>query len=417
MSARRGCQTRATPSSWRTIPIAKIQNVHRRRGPLERLLRVTTLRIETAGGGEGDARLEVVSLRAADGLQTAILERRRRDQVEEAEPPWDLVRASPPAEILLAGATGSRLGVLVAGLFGAVELADDLGIVSRLPGKEAVSTWASSENGLLMGIVVATGIALLAWLVSIGFAFLTWFGFTLRRAGGDLRAQHGLLTREDVAIPLGRVQVLRLEANPLRRLLERTVVRAETAGSAKEHEGAGTTMLGPLLPVLEAPAFVRVVFPDFDLATLRLQRMHPLARRRGFVRALLGLAPLGAFVVSWLSVPPLFVLPLGGAVALGLAFARYRALGYAIEGRFLVARAGVWTRRLWVAPLSKVQEVFLRQSPMQRWLGLASLEVGTAGGGAFGSLRLIDLAAATARELRDRLSAAAAASGDARAGV
>jgi putative membrane protein len=87
---------------------------------------------------------------------------------------------------------------------------------------------------------------------------------------------------------------------------------------------------------------------------------------------------------------------------------RYRALGYALAGPFLVARAGIWPRRLWVVPLLKIQSVAVERSPFQRWLGLATLAVDTAGTGPLRRAAVVDLAVEDARPLLETLSRAAA---------
>ncbi len=58
-----------------------------------------------------------------------------------------------------------------------------------------------------------------------------------------------------------------------------------------------------------------------------------------------------------------------------------------------------------MVPLAKIQASFVRQSPLQRWLGLASFEVLTAGS-AFGrSVSVQDLGLDVARDLQESASA------------
>jgi putative membrane protein len=317
------------------------------------------------------------------------------------------VRASTIEELLLAGATENRVGAIMAGILGIVELFDQLGAAVRGPFRQVLEPVFG--RGALTAVVMVTlsAVALLAagGLVSVLVTLVNFHGFTLRRLGGELRRRHGLLTQFEAALPIPRIQVLRLEANPLRRFMGYLGVRAETAGSAKDQEAGGATTLCPLLRRAEAGPFCRVVFPDLDLEGTALRPVHPLAFRRGFVRfLLLSLAGVAAAVPA-LGPRALWALAAAVPAAAVLARLRYRALGFASPGRFLLARAGVWTRRLWVVPREKVQSAALSQGPIQRWLRLATLSVDTAGAGPLRQARIIDLPVEEARALLDGLAA------------
>lgn len=59
----------------------------------------------------------------------------------------------------------------------------------------------------------------------------------------------------------------------------------------------------------------------------------------------------------------------------------FRSRWYILTDRSLRLREGVWTVREMTISLSNVQNVALRQGPFQRLLGIADVEVHTAGGG------------------------------------
>jgi putative membrane protein len=64
------------------------------------------------------------------------------------------------------------------------------------------------------------------------------------------------------------------------------------------------------------------------------------------------------------------------------AAARYAFFRYALHPDELVLRSGVLSRRHRVIPLSRVQNVDVRQGPLQRVFSVAELRVETAGTGA-----------------------------------
>jgi putative membrane protein len=110
----------------------------------------------------------------------------------------------------------------------------------------------------------------------------------------------------------------------------------------------------------------------------------PAARRRRFTRALLTVLILIAAVgvAVWFGAPPWLLLPACGSVpvAILLAADRYRSLGHAVAGRFLVTRAGSLARRRDMLECDGVIGWNLSQTFFQRRAGLATLTATTAAG-------------------------------------
>ncbi|MFP4624051.1 MAG: PH domain-containing protein [Gemmatimonadota bacterium] len=104
------------------------------------------------------------------------------------------------------------------------------------------------------------------------------------------------------------------------------------------------------------------------------------------------------------------------AVAFGVATAvipslRYRSWGFALGDEHVYLRHGILFRTTSIVPYARIQHVDTRHGPIDRWLGLASLVVFTAGTrGAM--LTIPALAGEEAEEMRDRLAALSGA-GDA----
>lgn len=395
----------------RTIPVDRIQNLHLKSGVIHRVFGVVDVRVETAGTGEAEAQLSVIKAPRAETFRREVLGSRREPGTTVEEDRGKLIRRSRLSELLLAGATENRVLVLVAALWGLFELGQDTGldvegiiaaIGDRLPGGAAAVVAVVVLGILFLG---------LGWIASILWTVVTYYGFTLRRRGGDLRKTHGLLTRFESTIPVARIQTVRLQASFPRRLLNVLQVLAATAGSkADDHQG-GTAVIAPLIPRVEANGFCRAVYPDLRLEDAQLDRVHPRARRRGFIRLLIPGAVVATVFILRGSTWPWFALALWTVFSWVLARARYAILGYGVADRFLLTRAGVWTRKLWIVPQEKVQAVRVEQSPLQRILGLATLHVSTAGGGSLSRLNIVDMGAPEAASMFESLSRAAACCG------
>jgi putative membrane protein len=408
----------------RTIPLDRIQNVHLKSGLLHRLFRVAEVRVETAGSEAAEASLSVLGREHAAQVRQRLLERSPKalppgadNAPEEATSAGDegqVIRRLRLGDLLLAGATENRIGVLFLAMIGLLEILGDVGIdeeamideVGRaIPG---LSSGVEDVIAVGLGIAAAVGLFVLGWVASILWTVVTYFRFTLGRAGDDLTKSHGLLTRFESVIPVPRIQVLRVEASWPRRKLGVLGVKVSTAGSAGDEHQGGTSFLCPILPATEAAGFCEGILPGSRIDALDLSGVPLRARRRSFVR-LVAPAMIAVGVIA-LGGAPAFAwgLALWVPLAWFLAWARHRALGYGLAGRYLLARAGVWTRKLWIVPREKIQGVAVRQSPLQRWLGLATLSLSTAGSGSVGHVRVVDMSADAAHALFETLAREAA---------
>ncbi len=271
-----------------------------------------------------------------------------------------------------------------------------------------MTPWAGAAVAVLALMLLVAG----GWILSIVFTVVKYAGFTLAEAGGGrLVRSYGLTTRYESVIPLRRVQALRLVANWPRRALGYWTVYAETAGSFVDKEAGGASIVVPLLDARERGEFARRIFPGLDLEAADWQPVSRHAIRRGFLRAarliVLVFIAIGVSFGRWPWVPLALLLP----AAAGWAWLRWRALRWARAGEFWLAAGGVWRRTVWIIPEAKIQWVAVEQSPFQRRLAIATLEVATAGAGAAAGSEVVDLPEGPARALAAALASRAAAAG------
>ncbi|GJM39407.1 MAG: hypothetical protein DHS20C19_27740 [Acidimicrobiales bacterium] len=121
-----------------------------------------------------------------------------------------------------------------------------------------------------------------------------------------------------------------------------------------------------------------------------------------------GVVAIAAVVVGLLvDLPVLAVAGVAGALVLlalrwwviDLQYARWR---WGVDDRWVERRSGVIVRRSQVVPRSRVQTVTTRTGPIDRWLGLSSVVIHTAGTHA-PNLTIPHLDGATADRLRSEL--------------
>ena len=396
----------------RHIPYGRIQNIDLVQNPLQRALGVAEVRIETASGDKPEAVMRVLSLGAVEELRRRVF---RRGQVgaaapvdeaavlPAAEPSRVLVRTSVLDLVLVGLSSGRGLAVVAAGLglLWQLDFMRDIdprwlekelsGVQLELPGPLVAIVFAVAAAGL--------GVVLLS-LLSIGWAVVRYWGFTLVARGDDLRIEYGLLTRVTATIPRHRIQLLSLARGPLARAAGRVAVRVETAGQhEQEGRAADRLWLAPLLPDAELPALLRAVLPEGDLGELEWRGLAPGATARMARKGLLVASIVSALAAAAFGPYALLMLPPLAAWVLLHARLWVRHAGWALGLEACAWKSGVLSRRTSVVRYEKIQVLSLSESPFDRRRGMAAMQVDTAGAGRAGhgmDLRYLDAAAAAA---------------------
>jgi putative membrane protein len=436
--------------SRRVVGVDRVQQVELDRPFVQRLLGVATLRIDTAGSDAGpEIELRVLPLADALALRSALQPAHgettgaapgtgeRSDGSDGDLRPDEILRL-PLRRVALASVTGVQLLLAPALLLGLLQLAGER--VDELIG--AVADWllelqaGAPAPGLRTWLAGAAALIVASVVTTLVVAVVRDGGFVVLRVGDDLVLRRGLLGTRESTVPLRRVQVVRVTANPLRRLLGVASLRIHSAGGSsgggEGGTGAGRRAVIPLIGSDDVERLLAELLPDFT--TLPELRPHPpAARRRALWRRLRGLG--GWFVPSALGwavlagAPPGIDLPVPEAVARLLArdgsawsvpltvglvlvvaqvlFARaeHRALAHGADGDIVVARNGTLARTLSVAPLARLQGVTRLRSLFQERRGLATVRAHVAGPG--GDVVVLDADVGDAEALRWVLEGAA----------
>lgn len=456
--------------SRRVVGIERVQQVELDRPFAQRLLGMATLRVETAGSDAGpEIELRVLRLDDALALRRALQPRhtaaagtdvrdddagdadggherdavdvvdaddRRDDRHDAAADGTEVVRL-PLRRVALASVTGVQLLLTPALLLGVFQIAGDRTdefIELAVEWLLELQAGAAAPD-LRVWVSGALALAVVSVLTTLVVAIVRDGDFVVLRVGDDLVLRRGLLGTRESTVPLRRVQVVRITANPLRRALGVASVRISSAGGSSGGGGGasdGRRAVIPLLAYPEAVELLRDLLPDF--ASMPALRPHPpAARRRALLRRLRGLG--GWFVpatLGWVllaGAPPGTELPVPDLVAdllarddgawavplaLGLllvavqtllAHAEYRALAHGADERVVVARNGALSRTLSVAPLERLQGVTRIRSLFQERRHLATVRAHVAGPG--GDVVVLDADVDDAEALRSRLEDAA----------
>lgn len=319
----------------RTARLDRIQAIDVVQPLLARITGLAELKIEVAGGSDSAVRLSFLREDAAQGLRNELLARAAGVEFGTEDQP--VAPAAPEREVLVVAAP--RLVASLVRSPALVVLA--LGVVGA-----AVLAVTTREAGAVLGAMPFV----LGWGGFLWQRFTGEFNFRAAQSPDGIRLRHGLLESRAQTLPPGRVQAVGLHQPWLWRGKDWWRVQVNVAGYGSG-DGAGTANV--LLPVGdrgEALLALWLVLPDLghpDPRALLEAALSGEGREQGFTGS-----PRRA---RWLD-------PIS-----------WRRTGVAVTGRAVVIRHGRLTREVVVVPHERTQSIGLRQGPLQRRLGLASV--------------------------------------------
>lgn len=367
-------QTGLIGRRFRVLDPARIQNVEIVQNVFHKLAGLVELRIETAGDAGAEGMLSALSVRDANLLR----ERLHGASLGVTPGGQSGVPVTTVGEEILGISLAELVGYGVsAGRVGAVVLAG--GVAMEIFAQVSPATMAQGFSSVRPGAAIGLGLVALAggYTFSVAGTILRHYHFRLFRSPRGLRFEAGLLTRRGVEMPLGKVQVVRVEEPWLRRLMGYGTVVVETAASGAPGEAPTPEGLLPMVPTEDQAMIAGVIFPALDVDPWATPLLPPAPR--ALVRACIGgglrWGAIGTFLAWWLGPAALLVIVIG--VLLG--WLDWRRQGWLVTPGFVVARSGFLTRRTWIVPRNKIQSVHLLSDPLLRRHQLARVVVWVAG--------------------------------------
>ncbi|MFE7138467.1 PH domain-containing protein [Streptomyces sp. NPDC057644] len=219
--------------------------------------------------------------------------------------------------------------------------------------------------------------------------FVEYGKFELARVPGPdgtvLRTRQGLLTTREVSRDENRVRGAQISEPVLWRWLGVADTSLVTTGLSLWSMSQPAAIL-PRGPVSVARRVASEVLDPEERPLQARLAIHPRAALRRRLWWATTTAAAVALVLGWLAVTgvlPYAALWAAAALwpcALGAAVVAYRALGHAVSGSYLVTRSGLLSRSTTVLRTSAVSTVVIRESLLQRRLGLRSVSTMTAAG-------------------------------------
>ncbi|NGO14736.1 PH domain-containing protein [Streptomyces sp. HC44] len=403
--------------SFSRVPLDRVRTVDITAKPVLRLFRLAGVVVGTGrkvSGGEGTIALDAVRADTAHELRATLLalaglSEPRAPDAEEAAPGWTPVLTL-------------RWRWAVFQMFYIWSMVTPLALVGAsyqvLPllgwsPHDLAARWFTDNPADLptagaVAVVVALTVALGLCGGALSFA-LQWWDYRLEHdRQGRFRSTRGLFTTRSFTVDRARVRGVTLRDSLTVRALGGTRLAPILTGVSLGQEFSDN---GRLLPATTPEAALRVANPLLGAVSqpLTAERLghgwlRPHPRSAGFRILARYLAADGALAATlllpvrlWDRTPLLMLLPAVLAVVhLPAAYGYHRNLGHRLADGHLFARRGFFVRRTDVVQIRGVCGTTVRQSRLQRRLGLAVLRLATAAGERVYTVPDLRLAQATA---------------------
>jgi putative membrane protein len=387
----------------RVIPYERVQDIAIEQRLLARLFGTARVRIETGGSAADEGNLDSISLADAHALRDVVRGRKAEDAAPasrgaalDAEEP--LLFAMDVGRVLFSGLFNFSI-VFVAAIFAVLQNAEEIGLLKP-------RDLALAAGDVPMRLWVLASLAMLGLLLLLGMAagvlrtLARDYGFRLTRAAKGLRRRRGLFTLSETVIPIGRMQVARIESGLVARALGWHRLDFQTLGADARERGA--QVAAPFARIEEVrPILAETGFPEpaDEAGWARAPRRSVLRRAAVPALAAAGVLAVALLLDRKAGIAAAALLLLLAAAA-PLRWSRHR--WSAGQGALFVA-GGVLKRRVRIMPFGRVQAIEVVAGPLQRMLRLATLRVDTAGATGAAGVAIVDLDEGEAAVFAERL--------------
>jgi putative membrane protein len=349
----------------RQVRFDRIQAVDVGRPLLARLVGLSEVVVQSAGGRDANLKLAFLGDPTAQAVRERLIELARHgDEVVTTAvvvPGYGSVAGQDPAQGRAAGEEYAfRDPALAAAAAPVTDATRVLGVPntrivqSILYGGPAL-TFVLAVPALLTSLALGAG-GMVAWLgpmtLGIGGSLLKRLtheaNFELHHQGDRLRIRHGLTDLRTTTVPLHRVQAIELRQTLPWRLLGWWRIRVNVAGVGGSRDEDTDTVVLPVGTREEALRVLELLRPGIP-GDVAVGALEGSGAAHGFVTASRRAARLD---------------PLG-----------WRRLGYAALPDCLVLRHGRLYRVAQVVPHARIQSMRVTQGPLQRHQGVATVSL------------------------------------------
>ncbi|NLX00362.1 MAG: PH domain-containing protein [Actinomycetales bacterium] len=362
----------------RQVRYDRIQSVDITRPFMARLVGLSQVVVQSAGGSDSHVELSYLTHTRALEVRDAVLSRVDAEEAQAAA-----LAAGRPGEAV--GAAGQVTGAYPLGLDAVLR-----GTVEPTRGRTVLRTIKVPTGRLVLSLLyhpvtvliilavpavllgsIYGSVALLPAMFPIvvglviphGRRFLNEANFVVDVESDRLRITHGLTTQRSNTVPLARIQAVEISQGWFWRWPDWWRMKVTIAGVAGEDTESQTTAF-PVGMEEEVLDLAQVMLPGVDREAV-LAGMRGMGGEPGFTTS----SRRSAIFQPW----------------------TWRRNGYAVSETALIIRRGRLARVVSLVPHARVQSMSVAQGPLDRWRRVASVQLDLTAGPVSGSVPHLDL--------------------------
>ena len=392
------------------IPFNKIQNVRLQQPLYFRPMGLYSIVVETAGSKGNEAELSALDYKEALALKKRLMTEQEHQSQDSndagtsaADTQHNTLARKSFKELVLFGLYQNNaiwLAVILGPLFGQLDW-------ESMENLQSVQTfWAWYDVNIAISFILQAAFALLALtlfyllfsILSMTSSVLKYFPYRLSRSGNTLHRTGGVIAKQNDALAIRRIQVVKFYQPLVGRFFKRwTVYFQQVKGHEVEQRGSSNM----LVPTMSRSAIAELLpkLKGIEATSTTLPKAYQHIHLGWFWRR--GLLPLLVPAINTyfhgLDIYTEILWIAASLFWLGI-YLRYHQYGYVIEGNNLWFHSGLLGHSWQLVALSKVQHIAMSQSQNQKRSQLANLEIGLASG----SIKLPYISVIDARNIAER---------------
>lgn len=373
-----------------SIPLERVQTVNFEENLFHRLLRVTSLKIDTAGSQKDEFDLDAISLSEAAEIRDYILSKKTElipasaldadivnDQPIEREEE-ELIAQLSIGDLFKIGVSYNHLksaGIIIGAIVWFFSELED--IMPDLMNEDN-ALMAVIGTGSILALFVLLAFTVISFLFSMIRSFFRYYDLNFKRRGNGFKIISGLITRQEFSALDNKIQQVGWKDNLLQKKLFGIFdFTLKQAGSVAINSKKSINIPG--VDFTQIKSIIRYHFGELDLSQFEFNAVSKKMLYRWWLYLTIVFLPIiiMAFTVEW------FV---GVFVILWYLFfgysqwKSYHKTKYAISQNVLCIRGGTYGDENVLIKLHKIQSLEIKQSPYQKRHELASLIINTASG-------------------------------------
>lgn len=362
----------------RFIPLERIQGVQQDTPVLHRMFRLTSLTIDTAASAEDSAvKLKCISQTEAARIQEYLAgEKQEPGEVEitsvrEVDARKLLKKEHytiTRKEIILASLTSLSFVALLPVLSGLYSTIDDFFSI-RNTAEKMLTFFEQTWQTLAIAIFI---LLVLSVLSGITVTYLRYGNFTVSADENRLYIHKGVLNHSEWMIVKQRIQGISMKQSFIRRWFG--IVRADLiCAGANGDEKIESNILFPFVAGERAIQLLPELLPDFTITN----EMKPLPKIAIWVKLIrpsyFWIIGTAALLYFW---PDKWYFSIGLLVLITvLRILEYFNSAYLLSSPFIQLRTGTFSTEFFITKKSKIEQVIVSESWLQRKAGLATVKI------------------------------------------